>query len=234
MKRIVFLSVCLLFPQTFLYSAELAKEGKTGWKIVLPDEATIVEKTAARELAEHLKLVTGADFATIGEKDTPAGEKSLIFVGHTAKAPEKDYKFDEILIRMDGGNLILAGDKRRGALYAVYSFLQDVVGVRWWTADATFVPKRPTLVVADDLNISYAPQMISREIVSSRCPAGCFFRTHEGERGGDAGIRRRGCGSSISSIRSTRTSRRKSTSPPIPTGTRRSTASANTITRSFA
>jgi len=164
MKRTLIPLFCLLFLQTDLYSAELAKDGATGWKIVLPDEPTIVEKTAARELSEHLKLVTGADFQTIAEKDVPAGGKSLIFVGNTAKAPKKDYKFDAILIKMDGGNLILAGHKKRGCLYAVYSFLQDVVGVRWWAPEDTFIPKKPTLVVADDLVVSYAPQMISREM----------------------------------------------------------------------
>ena len=164
MKRPWLLSFCLLFLQTYLYSAELAKDSLTGWKIVLPDKPTIVEKTAARDLSEHPKLVTGADFQTIAEKDVPADGRSLIFVGNTAKAPKKDYKFDEILIKMDGGNLILAGHEKRGCLYAVYSFLQDIVGVRWWAPEDTFMPKKPTLVVADDLNISYAPQMISREM----------------------------------------------------------------------
>ncbi len=65
---------------------------------------------------------------------------------------------------MDGGNLVFAGHAKRGCLYAVYSFLQDVVGVRWWTPDDTFLPKKSTLVVPDDLNVSYAPQMISREM----------------------------------------------------------------------
>jgi hypothetical protein len=164
MKRTLLLTFCLLLFPTYSYSAELAKGGATGWRIVLPNEPTIVEKTAARELSEHLKVVTGAAFQTIAEKDVPADGKSLIFVGNTAKAPKKDYKFDEILIKMDGGNLILTGHHRRGCLYAVYSFLQDVAGVRWWAPDATFTPKKPTLVVADDLNVSYAPQMISREM----------------------------------------------------------------------
>jgi hypothetical protein len=164
MKKTLLLSFGLLFLQTCLYSAELAKDGVTGWRIVLPDEPTIVEKTAARELAEHLKLVTGADFQTTAEKDVPADGASLIYVGNTTKAPKKDYKFDEILIQMDGGNLILAGHAKRGCLYAVYSFLQDVVGVRWWTPEDTFLPKKPTLAVADDLLVSYAPQMISREM----------------------------------------------------------------------
>ena len=164
MKRTLLLLSCLLVVQTHVNSAELAKDGATSWKIVLPDAPTLVEKTAARELAEHLRLVTGADFPTLAEKDVPAAGTSLMFVGQTAKAPKKDCKFDEILIKLDGGNLIFAGHPKRGCLYAVYSFLQDVVGVRWWTPADTFTPKRPTLVVADDLNVSYAPQMISREM----------------------------------------------------------------------
>lgn len=164
MKKPLLPVLCILCMPTCAYSAELAKDGATPWKIVLPNQPTIVEKTAARELAEHLKLVTGAAFPTIAEKDAPAAGKSLIFVGNTARAPKKKYRFDEILIKMDGGSLILAGHSKRGCLYAVYSFLQDVVGVRWWTPSDTFIPKKPALAVADSLNVSYAPQMISREM----------------------------------------------------------------------
>lgn len=164
MNRVLLSLLGLLIVPTYLHSAELARDGATGWKIVLPNEPTMVEKTAARELSEHLRLVTGASFPTIAEKDAPAGAKSLVFIGHAAKPPKKDYKFDEVLIKMDGGNLILAGHEKRGCLYAVYSFLQDIVGVRWWTPEDTFIPKKSTLVVADDLNVSYAPQLISREM----------------------------------------------------------------------
>jgi len=142
----------------------MTKDGATAWKIVLPNEPTPVEKTAARELSEHLKLVTGAVFPTIGEKEALSAGGHRVFIGNTAKAPKKDYKFDEILIKMDGGNLVLAGHPKRGCLYAVYSFLQDVVGVRWWTPQDTLIPKKPTLTIADGLNVSYAPQMISREM----------------------------------------------------------------------
>ncbi len=180
MKRALLALFCLVFLPTHVYSAELAKDGTTGWKIVLPDEPTIVEQTAARELSEHLKLVTGADFQTIAEKDASAGGKSLIFVGATAKAPNKDYRFDEILIQMDGGNLILAGHEKRGCLYAVYSFLQDVVGVRWWAPDETFIPKKPTLVLADDLAVSYAPQLISREMYHRKAQPTVFSARMKG------------------------------------------------------
>lgn len=164
MTRTLLLLSCLLLVPTHLRAAELAKDGATDWRIVLPDEPTIVEKTAARELSEHLKVVTGADFQTVFEKDVPADGRSLIFVGNTAQAPKKEYEFDEILIRMNDGRLVLAGHEKRGCLYAVYSFLQDVVGVRWWTSEDAFLPEKPTLVVAHDLEVSYAPQLISREM----------------------------------------------------------------------
>ncbi len=174
MNRIALLCVGLLSIANYAYPAELATNGTTGWKIVLPDEPTIVETTAARELSDHLKLVTGAEFPTIAEKDVPADGRSFIFIGNTARAPKKDYKFDEILIHADGGNLILAGHQKRGCLYAVYSFLQDIVGVRWWAPDDTFIPKKPTLAVADDLHVSYAPQLISREMYH-RVAQPCVF-----------------------------------------------------------
>jgi hypothetical protein len=180
MKRALPPLFCLLLLPTYVHSVELAKDGTTGWKIVLPDEPALVEQTAARELSEHLKLVTGADFQTIAEKDVPGGGKSLIFVGATAKAPKKDYQFDEILIEMDGGNLVLAGHPKRGCLYAVYSFLQDVVGVRWWAPDETFIPKKPTLVVPDDLAVSYAPQLISREMYHRKAQPTVFSARMKG------------------------------------------------------
>lgn len=164
MNKPLLLLSCLLALQTPLHALELAKDGATAWRIVLPNDPTAVERTAGRELSEHLKLVTGANFPTIAEKDVPAGAKSLIFIGRTANAPTKEYKFDAIVIAVNEGSLILAGHPRRGCLYAVYSFLQDVVGVRWWAPDAAFIPKKPTLSIPDDLNITYAPQMISREM----------------------------------------------------------------------
>ena len=100
MKRTLLVLLCLLSLQAGSYSADLAKDGATDWKIALPDAPTMVEKTAARELSEHLKLVTGADFQTTGEKDVPAAGKSLIFIGNTEKAPKQDYNFDVLVNRL--------------------------------------------------------------------------------------------------------------------------------------
>ncbi|MBI5820267.1 MAG: DUF4838 domain-containing protein [Verrucomicrobia bacterium] len=165
---------------TFLIFTVSISSAATNWRIVLPDSPTAVENTAGKELQLHLRQVTNDDFPIISEKDVPRNATSLIFVGKTSQSPQKDFAFDEILIRSKDGNLILAGHPRRGALYAVYSFLQDVIGVRWWTPEETFIPKKESLKIPNALNISYAPKMISREMYHRWAQPGVFSARMKG------------------------------------------------------
>ena len=50
-------------------------------------------------------------------------------------------------MRVKGGRLLLAGGRPRGTIYAVYRFLQDQCGVRWWAPWATTIPHSPSLRV---------------------------------------------------------------------------------------
>ena len=51
-------------------------------------------------------------------------------------------------MRTIGDDLVLVGGRPRGTLYAVYRFLEDVVGVRWWSPFEEFTPRRPNLEIA--------------------------------------------------------------------------------------
>ena len=57
---------------------------------------------------------------------------------------------------------MLTGDPQRGPLYAVYTYLEDFVGVRWWTSSAAYYPSRPLsdLPIA---NLRFAPRLKYRE-----------------------------------------------------------------------
>ncbi|MGQ9732298.1 MAG: DUF4838 domain-containing protein [Candidatus Zipacnadales bacterium] len=146
----------------------LARNGKTDYVIALCSDAIPAEETAARELSEHLKLVTGAEFV-IQQESAVRQEQPQIIVGpgqhFRAAFPEivpERIGADGILLRTQDNRLYLAGDRPRGTLYAVYTFLEDVVGVRWWTATESFIPQKPTLEIPE-LKIAYAPKLISRE-----------------------------------------------------------------------
>ncbi len=150
----------------------LVRDGKSDYVIVLPAKPTAVETTAARELQEHLAQVTGATLAIRPEDQVPRDSLQIVLGGSArAKdlAPELDPNAlgcDGIVIRTVGKNLILAGRPPRGTLYAVYTFLEDLVGCRWWTSTESFLPRRPTLDIPAQ-NVVYAPPLHYREVYYS-------------------------------------------------------------------
>ena len=158
---------------------QLAREGTSEYRIVLPDTPTPVEQTAACELREHLSRVTGADLAICAEAQVPPGVPRIL-VGATAAIGELLPGFDAataapdaIRVKTMGRDLVLTGHPRRGVLYAVYTFLEDVVGVRWWSASETEIPRLPTLVIPA-LDVDYAPRVSDRATRYLQLSDGCF------------------------------------------------------------
>ena len=71
-------------------------------------------------------------------------------------------KHDGIVLRTVGRDLYLAGGRPRGTLYAVYTFLEDAVGVRWWSSTRDVRAEPPTLKLPE-LNVVYVPKLQCRE-----------------------------------------------------------------------
>ena len=129
----------------------LAEAGRTAYVIALAADASAPEKTAASEVATYLKKSTGAEFAIVPPEQ--AAGKPMIAVGPGAAAPRLGLDAgklgaEEWVVRSSGQDLLLVGGRPRGTLYAAYHFLEDVVGVHWWTPWAETVPSRPTLRLA--------------------------------------------------------------------------------------
>ena len=163
----------------------LADGGATDYTIVLPEEPSAVQKTAAEDLASFLSQVTGAPFSIISENQI-ADKQKLLVIGPSALSKtllsragaqdEASIGQDGIILQTVGDSLVLSGHPDRGPLYAVYTFLEDCVGIRWWTSTESTIPSRPTLEV-DVAPVRYAPKVISRE---------SFYR--DSLRGPEAGI----------------------------------------------
>ena len=132
----------------------------------------------------HLAEVTGATLPIVSEDRAPA-DRPRIVLGDSRLTRKLLAEFnpdklqpDAIVIRTVGSDLVLAGHPRRGTLYAVYTFLEDVVGVRWWTATERHLPRRPTLAIPR-LDVTYAPKLIDRATRYLQLSDGCFV-SHEG------------------------------------------------------
>src|SRR5699024_4493255 len=130
----------------------LADHGKTQYTIVVAEDAIAAEKTAARQLQKYLQQVTGAAFAIKSAKDVDADADApwiLIGAGRQVKKRLPDQNWDAlgtegIVIKTVGKDLILAGGRPRGTLYAVFQFLEDI-GCRFWTPTEFDIPHKPTL-----------------------------------------------------------------------------------------
>ena len=158
----------------------LSRDGKSDYVIVLPRQASAVEQTAGRELQEHLVEVTGATLPIVSADKTPPDRPRIVLGdGHATRQllPGFDatrLRPDAIVIRTVGRDLVLAGHPRRGTLYAVFTFLEDAVGVRWWTSSEVHIPHRPTLSIPA-LDVQYAPKLVDRSTRYLQLSHGCFL-----------------------------------------------------------
>ncbi len=170
MRKILFCCITLTLISTTLFGSKLrlSENSKALAQIVLPDSSTKVEKTAATELKQHLDSVCNADFQIISHSKRDKNKIS-IFVGDSTSTREilacdnfATLGYDSIKMKTYNNSIALCGHPQRGSLYAVYSFLEDEIGIRWWSKDETFIPQKTTLEI-NQLNISYTPTFKLRE-----------------------------------------------------------------------
>ena len=173
--RQIILTLLLAFSAAAAWSAEtltLTRDGKTDYVVVVPENAAPVQLSAANELAETLQEISGVPFPVKKESEIAAvsPEEKLLVIGPGAASkallgPETDEDagpYDGIILKQAGKSIVFSGHRQRGPLYAVYTFLEDELGCRWWTAAESTIPKRET-VEADDFDVQYAPKLIYRE-----------------------------------------------------------------------
>ncbi len=147
---------------------KLAESGRTKVSIVISGDAPVAEQTAAKELSRYLQQITGAKFDIYSPANTPSGMPRIL-IGQSQETQKllgnidwKTLKYDGIVIKFVGNDLVLAGDRPRGSLYAVYTFLEDYLGCRWWTTEDSYIPAMPDLSVKR-IDKTHIPPFMYRE-----------------------------------------------------------------------
>ena len=132
--------------------------------VVVPDEATAVEKFAASELAGELGKCLGETPEIVREGAADSGDKLYVGATKAAKAVRggKPWQADEVFLKSVADGVIIDGDPVRAPIYAVDLYLEKYCGVRWWTSDAATYPKLAAAPVKD-IALEYAPQFKYRE-----------------------------------------------------------------------
>ncbi len=112
----------------------LALSAMRRWRVVLPPTAGASEKYAAEEFQKYFRQV-------IQWEPSPDAE-GFIYIG---ASPVLDA--EEINIDVETVGVRISGGSPRGILYAVYQFLEELVGFRFLTAEHTYVPDAAALKI---------------------------------------------------------------------------------------
>ena len=149
------LVVALLLSSAAVQAADtltIVADGRSDYVIALDSKASESETWAAKELADHLKQMSGAELKIVTIDDgQPIPEQAIVLGWQLATTlgtgpAQGEMATDDYLIQALGQRLIIAGSAKRGTMYGVYGLL-DELGVRWWTPTETTVPKNATVFV---------------------------------------------------------------------------------------
>lgn len=146
---------------------KLVENGKSGYKIVLPNDATFNEENGAWELEELFKESTSITLETVSESEvTYAADAKLIILGDTEFTEESGVNVGKIphdgftLKTVDSNVFILGEDA--GVLYGAYEFLAQTVGYEYFLDGVYDLDKGVKNLNLPDLNYSDAPDFATR------------------------------------------------------------------------
>ncbi len=146
MVKLALLALVAWLSITPAVAGKLFSGGKSRYKIVVANDASRSELTAARELKLYIKKISGAKLEILNQEKA-SGRGNYIFVGYNENlggklGVERPVDGDEgFTYRSVGDDLWIYGGKQRGTMYGVYSFLENELGVRWYTKSCTKIPE---------------------------------------------------------------------------------------------
>ncbi|MFH2068117.1 MAG: DUF4838 domain-containing protein [Candidatus Omnitrophota bacterium] len=150
----------LLVVTAFIMAADCkyicAKEQKAEMVDINPAAAIVVPASAdpntllaAKELAKHLALLTGVKLDQVEETGRPA-DKYAFYVGFAPSSTEPLLAPEEARWKITSRSAWFYGE----ALFAVYGFLEDALGVRW--------------IEPGDQGIAYEPQQFPLRVTAGQ------------------------------------------------------------------
>ncbi|HOJ22212.1 MAG TPA: DUF4838 domain-containing protein [Armatimonadota bacterium] len=165
------LLLCALASPAAAANLVLVEDGQARAQVVIPDDASDRVRDLAGDFARVLARMSGARLPVVKESvSDPTQARVLIGACRASAGLDADpgaIRGDEAyagyVIACDGKNLVLRGNTPAGTTNAVYGFLQDELGVRWFLPTELFevVPTRRTVAVPEMRRVA-TPSFVCR------------------------------------------------------------------------
>ena len=134
MNRFLFLSLLALFGAACTPKHTLFEGGRSEYSIVIGEDASPVVQYAARELQTWIREVSGADLPIVSE--SVSGKRLVL------DCADPESRDDAFVYSSDGEDIRFIGNGPRGTLYAVYAFLENELGCRWYSSKVSVAPHK--------------------------------------------------------------------------------------------
>ena len=145
-----------------------AAADNTKCPIVIAEPASPADSYAAQELQHYLERITSVRLPILPDSSSENGP--AILVGDSRHVRDLGITLDReklgpegFILRTSKDRLVLAGGAPRGTLYAIYTFLEEKLGVRWFTPELEAVPQTNRLSFAN-LDVTHRPALEYREV----------------------------------------------------------------------
>ena len=144
-KRFILCVFSFIFYTNGYGQHTLFNNGKSCYTIVIDPNASVSEQTAANELQNYIYQVSDVKLP-ISNNVNKNGNN--IYVGWNTKvaALTKETKpldnDESFTYKNINDNILIYGGSQRGTMYGVFSFLEQQLGIHWYTNDYTFVPNK--------------------------------------------------------------------------------------------
>lgn len=141
-------------------SISLVSGGNSDYTITLTENADDLEIKAAEALKDYLHQISGVNLA-ISKEDSP-GKKILI--GQRERTENLDK--NSITYGVKDEQLFIRGGSPQSTLYAVYTFLENELGCRFYSPSVEYIPTEKKLTLSSSLQYSYSPPITTRTVHS--------------------------------------------------------------------
>ena len=126
-------------------------------------------RNASKDLSLYIEKAYGIKLNVVPVSELGATASNVIFIGSSSYDTEKvtgackGLCNNGIAIVADKDNLYLTGKTSTGAMYAVYTFLEDHLGWRFYSSSCERLIKQERILLPKDACITYSPKLLSRD-----------------------------------------------------------------------
>jgi hypothetical protein len=158
----------LVFATNVPAATKIAVDGKSSFRIIIPAQPLPSELYAAEELQRYIAKITSVTLPITSDSEKTGSQEILLGNNwHLGKSGAKiDFASlgaDGFVLRTDRNHVIIAGGRPRGTLNGVYTFLEENLGVRWFTPEMEVV-RHTNRLVLPTISQTRIPDLEYREV----------------------------------------------------------------------